>query len=128
MSQSNVCRTVPLPVTVVLTDGVQRTLTSTDIPGFPSGGIIVGWDVANVTTTTSTIWARVSATPITLPGTDPGNAVLLTSGGRYAFIRDEGIFNTEDSTFWGSLRVLSSGGAYTCCAVATVLLPPGVSA
>lgn len=127
MSQLSVCRTVPFPTTVILVDGVQRTLTSADVPGFPAGGLIVGWDVANVMTTASSIWARVGDATITLPGTDPGNAVLLTAGSRYAFIREESILNTEDAEFWGSLALLSSGGGYTCSAVATVLLPPGVT-
>lgn len=128
-------RTVPYPFEGQAAAASTLTISSTSIVGFPSGGIVVGWDILNTSTTTGQI-LRVrlgpSGTAITTPSGGPpsttlGNAIPLDAGKSYSFSRSEDQYSTTDQTVWGVLLVRSYVGDYSFTGVATVLLPPGVS-
>jgi hypothetical protein len=139
MSQLAVVRTAPYPFEIYV-PVTEYELSSSNIPSFPSGGKIVGWDIQNVETaadqlvrcrlgptgTLITVATVLLGTPVVI-----GNAVPLYSGRSYSFARPEDLYESTDATVWGVLILQSYMGIGTSVRVtgiATVLLPPGVTA
>jgi hypothetical protein len=138
MSQLAVVRTAPFPFEIYV-PVTEYELSSANIPNFPTGGRIVGWDLQNAATAadqlvrcrlgpsgaTITVATQVGGTPVII-----GDGVPLYSGRSYSFSRPEDLYETTDSTVWGILILKSyMGGSTTVLVtgVATVLLPPGVT-
>lgn len=139
MSQLAVVRTAPYPFEIYVPVS-EYELSSSNIPNFPTGGKIVGWDIQNAATaadqlvrcrlgpsgTLITVATVVAGMPVVI-----GNAVPLYSGRSYSFARPEDLYESTDATVWGVLVLKSYMGAGTTVLVtgiATVLLPPGVTA
>lgn len=138
MSQLAVVRTAPFPFEIYVPIS-EYELSSANIPNFPTGGRIVGWDVQNAATvadqlvrcrlgpsgSTITIATVVLSLPVTI-----GDGIPLYSGRSYSFSRPEDLYEVTDATVWGVLILKSYMGPGTTVlvtGVATVLLPPGVT-
>lgn len=138
MSQLAVVRTAPFPFEIYV-PVTEYELSSANIPNFPTGGRIVGWDVQNAETAASQLvrcrlgpkgsTITVATTALGLP-INIGDSVPLYSGRSYSFSRPEDLYEVTDATVWGVLILKSYMGAGTVVlvtGVATVLLPPGVT-